>query len=139
MLLKDKALSMLEQEIGSFAALISKFFKQHSDFFSIADLWNLFQTTSKKEVKIRVLSLINRMRKWSKWTKFLYLLKASEENSQEILAHVEKQLTQWVNTFNNSYSLPTEQEIDQIHRALAKSQFKPTYIAHLKRWLNHFI
>lgn len=117
-LLKDIALVRIQDNFSDITKQAKSFILKHREYYLNEEIWEVFETTLRKEVKLMVLSLIHEMPKWSR---LIYLLKAGEDPSQEIREAVLKGVQSWINGFNSSFLVPSEKETASIKALINKS------------------
>lgn len=128
--LKDIALDKIQNDTLSVVKEARKYILKHLDNYAIPDLWEIFTTTSRQEVKLSVLLIIEEM---PKWRKLFYLLKAGEDKSQRLRELVEKRIENWILSFNRSFIQPSTEEVAQIKELISRSSLNKNLLERLEK------
>ena len=126
--LRTIALEKIKQDTPSVVKEIRNFILKHFVYYTISDLWEIFESTDRPIVKICIISFTEKI---SKWQSIWYLLKAGQETSPKIHAIIEQRLNSWLFSFNRSFTQPTKEEILQIRQQISKSPLNKDLLGQL--------
>ncbi|HEU4770005.1 MAG TPA: HEAT repeat domain-containing protein [Pyrinomonadaceae bacterium] len=113
----DLFMTALADEVPNVSRHALKALSRKTSLLSVAQVWDLFSSSSRVHVKRNALSLIQ---KFGKWESISYLLRALREPDPDLVTQTQRAIQHWLATFNRSFSQPTSEQVSSLKDALEK-------------------